>query len=283
MKSKSYMLGTFSKSLIGGFLFGAAKHLYLLVTSKEYLKLSIYRLRYAFTQRYREIEIKCCHRQLSVPDAASFLSMYEEIYVNRIYQIPSEPLRILDLGANIGLSIMWFKQYYPESEIVAYEADANIFRHLQKNVAGLDGVTIHNEAVWHEDAELSFASEGADGGHIENAGEIDGNDLVQARDIRRVLKEKGPFNFIKMDIEGAEASVLPACRGLLEKTDFIFCEYHSIEGEGQNLDEILNVLCEEGFRIHIQPVSISKQPFMRRKNQVGFDMQLNIFGWRSQV
>ena|GEM_PF-658596 len=283
LKSKRHLLGNFSKSLLGGFMFGAAQHMYRLFNSQEYRYLSVCRLKYAFVERYQETKVKFCQREreISVPDIASFLSMYEEIYFNKIYQIPLEPTKILDLGANIGLSILWLKKHYPHAEIIGYEADKNIFKYLQKNVEGLPGVKLHNEAVWHKDAELSFSSEGADGGRIDDGAKND-DCQVKAIDIRRVLRDEGPFSFIKMDIESAESSVLPACRGLLDKTDFVFCEYHAVEGDPQNLDEILNVLREEGFRIHIQSVNTSKQPFMFRKKQAGFDMQLNIFGWKDE-
>ena len=88
------------------------------------------------------------------------------------------------------------------------------------------------------------------------------------------------IDIIKMDIEGAESRVLPACKGYLDETKFIFCEYHSTEGEDQYLSEILTLLRDEGFRVHIQPINISKQPFLKRSINAGFDMQLNIFAWK---
>jgi FkbM family methyltransferase len=283
LKSKISMFLNLLRSLLGGFIFVAVRDILRLIESKEYRYLSFCKLRYAFVERYQEIKITACERRLSIPDMASFLSMYEEIYCNKIYQVPFEPKKVLDLGANIGLSILWLKQHYPAAEIIGYEADKNIFKQLQLNVTELDGVLVHNEAVWHEDTVLSFSAEGADGGRIDCLTENEGNSRVKARDIRNILQNDGPFNFIKMDVEGAESTVIPACRGLLDDTDFIFCEYHSVDGKAQNLDEILNVLREEGFRIHIQPVATSQQPFMKRKHQAGFDMQLNIFGWTHDV
>lgn len=281
LKSRRYLLSNFSKSLLGGFIFGTAQHIYRLFKSQEYRYLSLCRLKYAFIGRYQETKVKLSKREITVPDIASFLSMYEEIYFNQIYKIPMEPSKILDLGANIGLSILWLKEHYPHAEITGYEADKNIFKNLRKNTKGLLDIKIHNEAVWHKDTELSFSPEGADGGRVDDRAKND-KSLVKARDIRCILKNEGPFSFIKMDIEGAESTVLPACRGLLDGTTFLFCEYHSIENEPQNLDVILNVLREEGFRIHIQSVSTSKQPFMFRKKQAGFDLQLNIFGWKKE-
>jgi len=219
-----------------------------------------------------------------VPDVASFLSMYEEIFVHRIYEIPADAPRILDLGANIGISAIWFRERYPESRILAVEADPRIFRYLERNVAGLNEISLLNVAVWNEDGELAFHSEGADGGRLDGTGADRGTTVrVAARDIRSLLKEHGPFDFIKMDIEGAESRVLPACKGLLQDTGYVFCEYHSTDGEEQHLSEILAFLKAEGFRVHVQPVNTSLQPFIRRRINAGFDLQLNIFAWKEQV
>jgi FkbM family methyltransferase len=177
------------------------------------------------------------------------------------------------------MSILWFKQNYPDSEIVAYEADEVIFQYLKNNVSECNNVTLHNEAVWHEDATLSFCSEGADAGRVDESSPAE-KVFVQAKDIRKILKEEGPFDYIKMDIEGAESTVLPACRGMLANTQYVFCEYHSSEGSEQKLDEILSILRSEGFRIHIQTITVSMQPFIKRSIKVGFDMQLNIFAWK---
>ena len=66
-------------------------------------------------------------------------------------------------------------------------------------------------------------------------------------------------------------------------TKFIFCEYHSTFESEQSLSKILGVLYDEGFRVHIKPVATSKQPFVKIYESIaGFDMQLNIFAWKSE-
>jgi len=220
---------------------------------------------------------------LTAPDAASFASMYEEIYVHRIYETSESIGRVLDLGSNIGMSVLWFKESYPESEVVAYEADRDIFKYLENNTKNCKGVSIINEAVWHRDEILQFNPEGADAGRISDDKNTEKSVAVQAKDIRKILDEKGPFDYIKMDIEGAESEVIPACRGILNDTKFIFCEYHSTFESEQSLSKILGVLYDEGFRVHIQPVATSKQPFVKIYESIaGFDMQLNIFAWKGE-
>ena len=86
-----------------------------------------------------------------------------------------------------------------------------------------------------------------------------------------------------MDIEGAEELVLPACREGLADIPFIFVEYHSRIGRCQRLDHIFKVLADAGYRVHLQSLAPARSPFLGVTEQGGFDLQLNIFGWRECV
>ncbi|NJM78804.1 MAG: FkbM family methyltransferase [Flavobacterium sp.] len=95
---------------------------------------------------------------------------------------------MLDIGANIGLSILFFKELYPKAELIAFEADPKIFGYLENNVHGngYEDVTLINKAVWYENTTLNFAPDGADGGQIsinENT-----NIIVETVDIADLLK-----------------------------------------------------------------------------------------------
>ena len=269
------------KTLIRGLFFDLIRHIYLLIKSSEYRKSSYYYSLSNRLPRYQPISIKLNNLELTAPDAASFASMYEEIYVDRIYETSESIGRVLDLGSNIGISVLWFQEFYPESEVVAYEADRDIFKYLENNTKNCKGVSIINEAVWHRDEILQFNPEGADAGRISDDQGTEKSVAVQAKDIRKILDEKGPFDYIKMDIEGAESEVIPACRGFLNDTKYIFCEYHSTFESRQSLSKILGVLYDEGFRVHIKSIATSKQPFVKIYESIaGYDMQLNIFAWK---
>jgi hypothetical protein len=57
-------------------------------------------------------------------------------------------------------------------------------------------------------------------------------------------------------------------------------EYHSYIGQEQRIDDILRVLRQANFRIHIQPELVADQPFLERKESYGMDQRLNIFAYR---
>src|SRR5882762_11322548 len=62
------------------------------------------------------------------------------------YYVPPvlKPKTILDIGSNIGASIIYFHRQFPDASIFGFEPHPDTFRILQKNVAHLPGVAIFN-------------------------------------------------------------------------------------------------------------------------------------------
>ena len=67
-----------------------------------------------------------------------FNILKDEIFNKEIYNVTINPgvtsPTIFDLGAHIGLSVLYFKIKYPNSRIVAFEPNSNIFPILQENI-----------------------------------------------------------------------------------------------------------------------------------------------------
>ncbi|WP_019878762.1 FkbM family methyltransferase [Succinispira mobilis] len=262
-----------------------AKHIYKFLTCKSYRSLSILFSENSGYPRYKDKLIKFDKNQPTflVPDVASFLSTYEELFVKQIYKFKSvsEKPVIIDMGANIGLSILYFKTLYPEAIVEAYEADAKIFKYLEQNVRGFSNVFLLNNAVWDKNTKLYFDSEGADGGRITDEGTHKKIEVV-AVDAKKILDKYDRIDFLKIDIEGAERIVLPRINDLLYKVNTLFIEYHSEMDKEQCLPEILRIIKQSGFRIKIQDIATVDSPFVE-KNQGVFDCQLNIFAIRGEV
>ena len=238
----------------------------------------------AHQARYQHTEINIQGVQLKILDTTSFLAMYDEIFSSHIYKFKSDkanPL-ILDVGANIGLSILYFKQLYPNCQITAFEPDCTVFSVLQHNIESshLSDITLINKAVWSSETVLQFMSEGADGGRmvqVEQEAPLLNVETVRLRDyIDR------PIDFLKIDIEGAETEVLQDCCDVLHYVKYLFVEYHSFSNESQSLHQITGILQDAGFRLYITPAISLPQPLYQRKSNLGMDVQLNIFAFRAE-
>lgn len=270
--------------LLKPFFYEPLKHIYRLFFDPEYRRYSWLVTRYGGTSRYVQHSI-CVHKwQLIVPDVASFLSAYKEIFVEEIYAFPADngfPV-ILDCGANIGLSVLYFKKRFPHAKVIAYEADPEIFKILKHNVYsnGITDVEIVNKAVWSSETVVEFSVEGADGGRINI--ESDKNIIkVQAVSLSSLLKETR-FDFVKLDIEGAEVDALKGCDELLNNLKYVFIEFHSFVKKKQELGHLIFLFERKGFRVHVHPPFIAKKPFLGIQGVNGMDMQLNLFFWKGK-
>ncbi len=220
-------------------------------------------------------------KPLEVPDPPSFLEMYFEIWENQIYRFrPRSPgPLIIDGGANMGLSVAFFKETYPDSEVLAFEPDETLFGCLERNVrnGGYGGVTLFRRALWASEATLDFAADGGDSGRIARAGDR-GTGRVQTARLRDFLDR--PVDFLKLDVEGAEAEILADCAGRLGGVGSLFVEYHSFDREPQSLPALLGILADAGFRLHLHAPPSSPRPLVSRKIRHGMDLQVGIFAFR---
>lgn len=249
-------------------------------------QLELHRLR--SEERYVPGQTSLLHRPVQYVDAASFLSAYHAIFEEEIYAFlpTNEPPTIIDGGANIGLATLYWKKRWPEAEITAFEPDPQVFEILEWNCKqhGYPDATLIQKGLWSEDSRLQFDPDGADAGHLEEnhaAIEDAQEDAVSVPVVRLVPFLDRPIDMLKLDIEGAETEVLLDCEGALDSVEHLFVEYHSYIDQEQRIDEVLHVLQNSGFRVHIQPELVADRPFVQRLESYGMDHRLNIFAYRS--
>ncbi len=234
--------------------------------------------------RYSPGEVKVKGRTFYFPDAASFMAIYDEIFDKHVYRFEASTTKpyIIDCGANIGISAIYFKINYPDSDLVAFEPDPKVFSYLQKNTADWKdrGTTLVNKGVWKEEGELTFQSEGADSGKVVSEGQASEN-------ITRIVVDRlskyldRPVDFLKIDIEGAELEVMKEIESKLPMVKNIFIEYHSFTGQEQKLDQILQILSRQGLRYYIySPTMLRHIPFVDKGDYQGMDGMLNICATR---
>jgi len=231
--------------------------------------------------RYTPTSTNLLGAKLQMVDACTFLGGYEEIFKHEIYQFLSKSPTptIIDCGANIGLSVLYFKKLFPHSNIIAFEADPNIFSVLKENIKSfkMDDVTIHNKAIWVKNGEIKFSLEGGFSGRIAQHSE-NNQVIIESVRLNDYLAEE--IDFLKLDIEGAENSVIFDCSSNLKNIKNLFLEYLSHENDEQKLGDILKLLTENKFRYHIKEAYTMEKPFVQRDTMLGMDLQLNIFAYK---
>ncbi len=215
--------------------------------------------------------------------AASFVNTYKEIFQDELYKFDPKVISgglILDCGANMGISVLYFALNYPNHKIIAFEPENEVYEVLEENVKTfeLQNVTIYKKAVWTEQTELIFHTDGGMGGRLNT---IYNNSLaevtkVKTIELKTLLNET--VDFLKIDIEGAEVDVLKDCKGKLSLVKHLFFEYHNDIFKPQALHELLRLMVDEGFVYHIKESSARQRPFID-KNLIceRYDMAITVF------
>ncbi len=258
------------------------KNTYFIFTNKYFRAFAWIIVKYGSAKRFQKRSVSFLHNHLEVPDVLSFIWQYKEIYVDESYKFSSDspnPI-IIDCGTNIGMSCLYFKSIYPTANITGFEADASIATLCKENLMrnGITDVSIIPKAVWVNDAGVYFEEDGADGGKISN--EQSKAATVSSVRLKDVLLQYEKIAMLKMDIEGAEYSVLEDCASVLSRIDHLFIEFHSFPNQPQHLADLMKIMADAGFRLYIKEVNNRKSPLANQGKEKMMDVQLNIFAYQ---
>lgn len=203
---------------------------------------------------------------------------FNEIITQQIYRFTAgnDRPRIIDCGANIGLSVLYFSKLYPNAQITAFEPDADNFAILQKNAQSYKlNVDLQQKAIWVHNDTITFENKGGQGSKI-------GTDGITVPCARLADLLAMPVDFLKIDIEGAEYAVIKDCADVLHRAKNIFLEYHGNINQSRELTKMLDILHKAGFDYYIKEAADNvSHPFVQQPRMNGFEQQLNIFAVRS--
>ncbi len=197
-------------------------------------------------------------RTIRLRNNRSDIRTYNQIFIHREYDFSRSPqavnfssisaqegaevirTKIIDCGANIGCSVIWFATQFPAADIIAIEPDLANFRLLQQNVGELDGVRLIHAALWSSVTSVVISNPEADpwafrtesvvgdvGQNISAVGTVTLDDLLtDDTSHTRVI--------VKIDIEGAEREIFSKNTSWLEAVDLLVIELHDwlYPGEG---------------------------------------------------
>jgi FkbM family methyltransferase len=244
-------------------------------------------LRIGIKNRYNPVKINYNGKKISSPDSSILLSGIHEIFINEIYQFDNHnkiPC-IIDCGANIGLSVIYFKKNNPDAQIYAFEADPKIFDYLNENLNSYFGkhdINLIKKAVWNKNGTISFRPEGSASGRIEDVSKDHTINIPCIR-LKDFLDQFESIDLLKMDIEGAEFEVLMDCKESMKKCKYIFVEFHSFVNKENRFAEILLMMASLGFKYYFKEASNNPHPFKSIKVIDGMDFQINGFFINEQI
>ena len=135
---------------------------------------------------------------------------------------------IIDAGANIGASAVYFALTFPEAVIVAIEPEESNFALLRRNVEGLNVRCLKAALSSSEgSARVVDPGEGHWGYRTEASTDTAGIPCVTIPHIFHEERWKGVFPLIvKIDIEGGEGDVFSRNIEWVKKTPLVIIELH---------------------------------------------------------
>lgn len=156
--------------------------------------------------------------------------VFRQVFVEREYDVDSglsNPGLIVDAGANIGLTSIFFALRFPECRIAAIEPSPDNFGLLVKNTRRLGNVAPMRAALWHENGTLEIRDPGR-GAWAYQVGESSASSVgtVPATSMAALVAEHGHVDLLKLDIEGAELNVLSDAESWIESVSAIVVELH---------------------------------------------------------
>lgn len=162
--------------------------------------------------------------RLGTTDVAAF----EQVFVHDEYgfSLASPPSIIVDAGANIGMSSVYFARRYPDAKIIAIEPEPANFSILRKNAQMYPRIVPLQAALWSRDGsvEVYDSGRGSWGMRVKDG---DGHP-VRSLKLDTLLHEYNidKIDLLKIDIEGAEWEVFKDAQSWIGRVDAICIELH---------------------------------------------------------
>jgi FkbM family methyltransferase len=156
---------------------------------------------------------------ISFIDEDEFEGLWWEIFGKKTYAFSSKtdaPF-IIDCGANIGMSILYFKRRYPHAQIIGFEPNPQTFQVLEQNIRQnhLRDVQLVNAAVTGATGEIQLyvrrdSIKSCSDTNFKEA--IVGHEqewrTINVPAVRLSSNITRQVDYLKLDIEGMEETVL---------------------------------------------------------------------------
>jgi len=161
-------------------------------------------------------------------DFAVFYSIYCQDHYDLEYDF--DPKFIIDGGANIGISSLYFAEKFPKSRVIAIEPEKSNYEILLKNIKGFKNITPMKKGLWYKSTYLKITNPNVPK-YAFQVEEINNNrnETIDGITINELLANSGfpHIDILKLDIEGAEKYLFnEKSLQWLDKVNVIIIEMH---------------------------------------------------------
>jgi FkbM family methyltransferase len=163
--------------------------------------------------------------RLGTTDVAAF----EHVFVHDEYgfTFARPPSVIVDAGANVGMSSVYFALRYPDAKIVAIEPEASNFEVLRRNAELFSKIIPVNAALWSHDGVVQMQDRG--GGHWGmRVTDAQSGAATRSTTVPALIAQLGigQIDLLKIDVEGAECEIFADASPWIGRVGVICAEMH---------------------------------------------------------
>jgi FkbM family methyltransferase len=140
---------------------------------------------------------------------------------------------IVDAGANVGYSSIFFSEVYPQALVLAVEPDTATFAVLVQNCSGYSRIRPINAALWSHDRGVKLiGAEQASWSRL--VGEASGANTIPSIRLDQLLSDisNSRLLILKLDIEGAEREVCKSSPHVIRAAPCVLVEPHDFKMPG---------------------------------------------------
>lgn len=143
------------------------------------------------------------------------------------------PQVIVDAGANIGMTSVFYANKYPGAKIVAIEPESSNYEMLKKNIAAYANIIPVHGALWRDNNPVALMDVGSGHYGFQTTDEAkvdteDGHERVPGMTVDKVMGKYGIdyIDILKVDIEGSEREVFETSLQWIDRVGVIVIELH---------------------------------------------------------
>jgi FkbM family methyltransferase len=163
--------------------------------------------------------------RLGTTDVGVFMQVF--VYDQYGVGLARAPSVIVDAGANVGMSAVYFAQRHPDAKIIAIEPEPENFRLLVRNARPFPNIVPVQAALWNHDGTVAIHDTGRGGWGMRVAEDAAGAAVKSIR-LDTLLRDHGitHVDLLKVDIEGAECEVFEDAATWIDRVSVVCTELH---------------------------------------------------------
>ena len=189
---------------------------------------------FLFALTSRELRIKHPYRRqnLTIRGRSTDWVTFRQCFINQHYAastLPKTAKVIIDLGANVGFSAVFFRNLYPDALIVCVEPERHNYEILRKNTKSDQQCLLMHGAISTTDGYMRVSNPHAvqNSYRYEQTTETDERRIaaIKMSSLLQRVQITG-IDILKVDIEGYEWELFSGDIGWLDVVKLVLCETH---------------------------------------------------------